>query len=247
MKPTLAKNYDPFTQDPTGWLMSEKLDGVRALWDGSRLVSRNGNPFPAPAEWLAKLPKIALDGELWIGRGQFQSTLSAVKRGDFSRLKYRVFDAPTMPGCFYDRLSAISGHGEKNQWIPIAHEFCGSHAHLERYFQSIVNDGGEGLMLRDPAMPYIQGRTNRLLKYKPADDSEGILITTEPGTGKLSGLVGTFVLKWGRHLVRVGSGIPDKIRLSPPPAGAKITFGFCGLTDSGLPRFPVFHAVRNYE
>ena len=193
------------------------------------------------------LPPIALDGELWIGRGQFQATLSAVKRGDFSRVQYRVFDAPGMPGAFYDRLSAISGHGEKLPWIPLPHEFCASRAHLERYFHSIVSDGGEGVMLRDPAMPYIQGRTGRLLKYKPADDSEGLLVSTEPGTGKFSGAVGALVLKWGKHLVRVGSGLTDQIRHAPPPVGSKITFGFCGLTDSGLPRFPVFHAVRNYE
>ena len=35
----LAENWAP-DQDPTGFLMSEKLDGVRAFWNGSNLYSR---------------------------------------------------------------------------------------------------------------------------------------------------------------------------------------------------------------
>ena len=39
----LAQTYDPDRDDPTGWLMSEKLNGVRCYWDGSTLYTRNGN------------------------------------------------------------------------------------------------------------------------------------------------------------------------------------------------------------
>jgi len=68
MNPMLAKPYE--AQPISGWLMSEKLDGVRALWDGARLVSRNGNEFAAPAWFIAALPAgMALDGELYMGRG----------------------------------------------------------------------------------------------------------------------------------------------------------------------------------
>lgn len=61
----LAKSYEPEKHDPSGWLMSEKLDGVRCYWNGSKMYTRNGNSFYAPKEWQDKLPKIALDGELW--------------------------------------------------------------------------------------------------------------------------------------------------------------------------------------
>lgn len=68
----LAQTYDPDRDDPTGWLMSEKLDGVRCYWNGtSGLFTRNGNPFAAPKWWKDKLPKIALDGELWTERDDF--------------------------------------------------------------------------------------------------------------------------------------------------------------------------------
>ena len=36
----LAHNYDPDKHNPTGWLMSEKLDGVRCYWDGTTMYTR---------------------------------------------------------------------------------------------------------------------------------------------------------------------------------------------------------------
>lgn len=68
----LAKVWDPETQDPTGWLMSEKLDGVRCFWNGSTMYSRNGNKFFPPKWFKDALPKdLALDGELWTKRDDF--------------------------------------------------------------------------------------------------------------------------------------------------------------------------------
>ena len=80
IKVMLAHNYDPEKHDPTGWLMSEKLDGVRCYWNGTNMYSRNGNPFYAPDEWKAKLPKMALDGELWTSRDNFQKIVSIVRK-----------------------------------------------------------------------------------------------------------------------------------------------------------------------
>ena len=73
----LAEKWD--NQDPTGWWMSEKLDGVRAWWTGSVLLSRLGNTFPAPKWFTEALPKVPLDGELWCGRGQFKEAVSITK------------------------------------------------------------------------------------------------------------------------------------------------------------------------
>lgn len=68
----LAQTYNPDTHDPKGWLMSEKLDGVRCYWDGANMFTRNGNRIFAPKEWIAKLPTVPIDGELWSGRDSFQ-------------------------------------------------------------------------------------------------------------------------------------------------------------------------------
>src|SRR3954464_15558262 len=73
----LAERWDN-AQDLAGWWMSEKLDGVRAYWDGKALISRLGNPFHAPDRFVAGLPAEPLDGELWIGRRAFQRTVGIV-------------------------------------------------------------------------------------------------------------------------------------------------------------------------
>jgi DNA ligase-1 len=68
----LAQSYDPEKNDPTGWLMSEKLDGVRCYWNGSAMYTRNGNLFYPPDWFKQELPNdMALDGELWTKRGDF--------------------------------------------------------------------------------------------------------------------------------------------------------------------------------
>ena len=67
--------------DPTGWWMSEKLDGVRAYWDGEAFVSRLGNRFFAPDWFVEDLPADTLDGELWVGRKLFSTTMSIVRSG----------------------------------------------------------------------------------------------------------------------------------------------------------------------
>lgn len=96
------------------FVMSEKLDGVRALWNGKQLLTRNGRVIKAPACFTKHFPPFALDGELWIGRGEFEKALALVQkdcthcpcsgdrealdssRGDSSwgRAKYYVFDVP---------------------------------------------------------------------------------------------------------------------------------------------------------
>ena len=67
----LAHNYDPEKHDPTGWLMSEKLDGVRCYWNGTTMYTRTGKLFYPSADFVKKLPKMALDGELWTDRDDF--------------------------------------------------------------------------------------------------------------------------------------------------------------------------------
>ena len=101
----LAHNYDPDKHDPTGWLMSEKLDGVRCYWNGSEMFTRTGKPFFAPKWWRDKLPKIALDGELWTNRDDFQKIVSIVRKHDteneeWKKIKFMIFDAPLVKGTF---------------------------------------------------------------------------------------------------------------------------------------------------
>jgi DNA ligase-1 len=252
MKPMLAKTYD--NQDPTGWLMSEKLDGIRAIWDGSKLVSRDGNEFSAPTWFLAQLPAdTMLDGELWIARGAFQKTLSVVRKktpiaAEWQAVTFRVFDAPAIKGGFEARLAAcgtiLAGCAIASV---VEHTICRDSRHMHATFGALCADGAEGIMLRRPASPYEQKRSSSLLKLKPSDSCEAVLVGSESGDGRISGLVGALVVAWRGLKFKIGTGLDDETRANPPKMGARITFGFCGLTDAGLPRFPTFIAVRNYE
>ena len=97
----LAQTYKPERDDPSGWLMSEKMDGVRCYWNGSTMYTRNGKILYAPESWKSQLPKIALDGELWSGRDDFQNIVSIVRKqkpeeDSWSSIKFMIFDAPLL-------------------------------------------------------------------------------------------------------------------------------------------------------
>lgn len=108
----LANNYHPGLNLAQYWV-SEKYDGVRALWDGQRLLSRQGLPIAAPAWFTANWPKEPLDGELWAGRGQFDLVQSAVASGQpqdaqWQQLRYMVFDAPAAAGLLPARQETLA-------------------------------------------------------------------------------------------------------------------------------------------
>ena len=89
------------------WWMSEKLDGLRAVWDGKTFLSRTGNKFYAPKEFVEDFPSdIVLDGELFCGRGEFDAASSLVRSmgGTYKQwdgaVSYQVFDAPLLKAPF---------------------------------------------------------------------------------------------------------------------------------------------------
>ena len=103
----LAETWDGIL-DPTDWWLSEKLDGVRAYWDGKQFLSRLGNRYHAPDWFTARFPSVPLDGELWLGRKQFQRTVSIVRRHDqtdlWREVSFLVFDAPAVADTFERRI-----------------------------------------------------------------------------------------------------------------------------------------------
>src|SRR5262245_16335383 len=111
--PLLLAHKWEHDHDPTGWWMSEKLDGIRAYWDGEAFISRLGNKFYAPEWFIADLPADTLAGGRWVGRTRFQRTTSIVRSGEqgdeWKKVTYVVFDAPNAKGLFEDRIA----HAEK--------------------------------------------------------------------------------------------------------------------------------------
>ncbi len=247
----LANVWDP-SIDPTGWWMSEKYDGLRGYWDGRRLWTRQGNLINAPASFLAELPPdVALDGELWIGHGKFEETVSIVRSETpddrWKRVHFMVFDAPQAKGTFEERIQFLRAtFPEGNRFIRVvAQARCQGVAQLLAERDRVVKMGGEGLMLRQPLSAYEAGRSPTLLKVKPYDDAEATVIAYEPGKGKFAGKLGALRVRTddGREF-SIGSGLTEAERESPPPLGTVITYRFRGLTAKGMPRFPSFLRIR---
>ena len=238
--------------DPAGWWLSEKLDGVRAWWDGTRFLSRLGNPYLAPDWFTAELPPFALDGELWLGRKQFQVCVSIVRRQDRSehwrKITYVVFDAPEVDAPFEARLAHC------RQWhagakpahtVVHPHERCRDSAHLQDELARIEALGGEGVMLRQPGSTYVAGRSTTLLKLKSFRDAEAKVVGYAKGAGRHKGRLGALdvVLPDGTRFC-VGTGLSDAERGDPPPIGSIISFRCQELSDDGVPRFPSYVGVR---
>lgn len=246
----LAQAWDN-AADLTDWWMSEKLDGVRAFWDGKQFLSRQGNLFHAP-DWFVKgLPNVALDGELWIGRKQFQRTVSIVRRQDKSDhwkdVRFLVFDAPRCDGGFEARLKflAESLQAERQPYARLhEHQRCQGLPQLREELARVEALGGEGLMLRQPGSVYEVGRSSTLLKIKTFHDAEAVVLNHQPGKGKFKGLVGALAVQLpdGTEF-SVGTGLSEAERAAPPPVGSVITFRYQELSDAGVPRFPSFVRV----
>jgi DNA ligase-1 len=249
----LAHSFDHDDHDPSGWWMSEKLDGVRAYWDGKRFFSRLGNVYYAPGWFTEGLPEFPLDGELWMDRKAFQRTVSIVRRQDggdaWKQIKYLVFDAPSHRGGFEDRIGHY--HAELQRRKPgyaqaLGHEICKDRDHLRRELQRVEGLGGEGLMLRRPGSLYEVGRSHTLLKVKSFKDDEARVVGHQPGTGKHKGRLGALLVEMrdGTKFA-VGTGLSDAERNNPPPVGAIITYRYQELSDGGVPRFPSYVGVRH--
>lgn len=229
--------------DPTGWLVSEKYDGVRALWDGRRLRSRSGRVIPASAGFLAGLPPHALDGELWLGRGRFEAVSALVHRqqpdvGEWSAVRFMVFDLPGAEGGFAERVTQLQRLAPRSGvWQAVPQRRLRDAAALAGWLREVVDAGGEGLMLHRADSPWHSGRSAALLKLKPQPDDEAVVIGLEPGRGRLVGLAGALKVRdaQGREF-RIGSGLSDALRRQPPPLGSRIAFKHRGRTVHGLPR-----------
>ena len=257
----LAEKWKPDV-DPTGCHMSEKLDGVRAYWNGEGLYSRNGNRFAAPAWFTEMLPSdTSLDGELYVGPGKFNEAVSIVRTAvpDDARwrsIRYMVFDMPDSPLPFEGRMDALDGiiatacRGKRYcPIVKVAQTVCRGPEHLGQFHKRVTAQGIEGTMLRKPGSSYERRRSSTLLKVKDFHDAEARIVGTYAGEGKHRGRIGGYeaVDEQTGVRFRVGTGLTDRQRENPLPIGTRITYRFQERTPSGSPRFPSFVAARNYE
>ena len=240
--------------DVSRYWVSEKLDGVRAIWDGKTLRFRSGNPVPAPRWLLDALPAQPLDGELWLGRGSFDQVSAIVRRqtpadAEWRRVRYMIFELPDTPGSFSERVEQIKAvtAAAKLPWLQAVPQFrLPDTAALQKKLRDVVRQGGEGLMLHRADAAYETGRSSALLKLTPWLDAEATVVAHLPGKGKYAGMTGALQMEMpdGRRFA-LGSGLSDALRRNPPPLGTLITYRYRELTKNGMPRFPGYLRVRD--
>ncbi len=250
----LLRTYQK-SKDVTDWVMSEKLDGMRAYWNGHQLVSRGGKIINAPEWFIRNFPPFELDGELWTKRNDFENIVSIVRRQQpddrWSQITYRIFEVPKQTGGLLDRLSVLqlylkersqsSDQENLSHLLIIPQIKIKNQQHLDAFFQHVLSQGGEGVVIRDPVAIYQTGRLKNALKRKSYQDAECEVAGYQPGRGKYQGQVGALKCRLkNQSVIRIGSGLSDQQRKQPPAIGSVITFKYYGLTAKGLPRFPVF-------
>ena len=220
--------YEPGTMNLAGWYVSEKLDGVRAEWDGCQLATKTGHRIDAPAAFLARLPAgLAISGELYLGRGRLGDVAGAVNAGSgsplWSQMRMVAFDLPELAlpiPAMVRRMDEV--HLDRVEFLPAAG------VDLAARLRSLVAAGGEGLVLRSP-----DGRTG--LKYKLWQDAEATVLAAVPGKKSVR--------------CRADNGAEFSLPTygRAVAIGCRVTYKFTGLLPSGKPCFPAFLAVRDYE
>lgn len=239
-------------QNISGWMMSEKLDGIRGYWDGEKFYTKNGNEINAPKWFMKNFPPFALDGELWSKRDDFEfiqnTVLDKVPSKNWEKITYNIFEVPNAKGDFLSRLQ------ESKKWFDLHPNLhvkiikqvkCKDEADLLKYLNSIVALGGEGVIVKDPTKPYDTGRSSHILKVKKVHDMEGKVIghnLRENGTLK------SLVLQLKNGITfNLGNGFTKEQRINYPKLGKIVTFQYYDFTKKGKPKFASFLRIRKEE
>lgn len=250
----LASDWPP-GRSPQGFLVSEKFDGVRAVWDGLKLRFRSGREIAAPDWFVRALPQHPLDGELWLGRGQFDLLSGLVRQQRpqeaWRQVRYMVFDAPGQGGTFEARWADLQSviEAARQPWLlRVEQARVDTVPALQRRLDVVVRDGGEGLVLHRADALWQTGRTQALFKFKPEPDAEALVVGYLPGKGRYAGMTGALQVRTPEGVTfALGSGLSDAQRRSPPEVGSWVTYRYRDRTAQGLPRFASFVRARPLE
>ena len=285
LKFMLAKEFTKGKHDVLGWYISEKFDGYRACYSpkDKGFFSRQNKPFNAPDWFIKAMPPKLVDGELWAGRECFQE-MGAVRKKipldeEWLNITFQVYDLPDFPGTFEERINELKRivRITRSKWKQLRQDLpypmnkldcplifakqikITSYEQMDTIYKNVVNNKGEGIMLKSPESPYEGKRSNFLLKYKPAFDAEAIIIDYRKGEGKYSGMLGAFICKQlinhdtyssvdenEDHIFSI-SGMDDEVRQNykkTHPIGTIISYEHSGKTDKGKPRFGRYTRVR---
>ena len=247
-----AKIYDKSKHNITNWYMSEKLDGIRAYWNGKEFISKNGNKIYAPFWFTKDFPPFELDGELWSKREDFENiqniVLDETPSIKWNEITYNIFEVPNTDGNFDKRLEKIQLWIEKNpnKFIKIIpQKICKNESDLDNYLKELIAKKAEGIILKNPNLDYFTGRNENILKVKKFYDEEGLVIALNYSKeGKFKSLK----LKLENGIIfNLGGGFSNMQKENPPKIGDIVTFKYYDLTKNNKPKFASFLRIRKKE
>ncbi len=245
----LANVYEAEKVNVSDYLVSEKYDGVRAIWTGSQLVTRNGNPIYAPKWFTAPLPDVWLDGELWTKRQDFANLSGIVRKvtpveSEWQTVSYMIFDMPDATKPFsqrFENYARLVSQLNSEHIKAVEQKHFNENTQLSLFMDELIAQGAEGVMLHLVSAKHSAGRSDALLKLKPYLDAEAVVVGYIAGKGKYKNMLGALKVRNSDGLeFKIGSGFTDQQRTSPPAIGSTITYKYHGFTKNGLPRFASF-------
>jgi len=241
----LANTYRSGVALQDYWV-SEKYDGIRGYWTGRQLLTRKGKTLNPPEWFIKDWPASPFEGELWAGRGRFEIVASILQQKQASdeawqMLRFMVFDVPDHSGTFTERTAAYQGlvNALAQPWVKAVEQLqLRSQSELDTRLAEYVKAGAEGLLLHLASARYKAGRSNDQLKVKPQDDAEAKVIGHVGGRGKYAQGTGALWVETPQgQRFKLGTGLRDEARQTPPAIGQWVTYTYRGRTDKGMPRF----------
>lgn len=235
-------------------IVQPKIDGIRAiLIPGVGLYSRTRKQFNGFDNLLKSFAgKYILDGELWSPDLKFEDLVSTVKNSKKSKENIFYY--------IYDIIDPEAGYGERYDRllkIPLSRNMricptimVNNEKEIDSYYETFMDENYEGLMVRNMCAKYENNRSFNLLKRKEFDEAEFTIVGFTNGDGldadcviwicEANGL--TFNCRYGERELR-------KFHLKNGNifVGKRLTVKYQGLTNNGIPRFPVGKAIRDYE
>ncbi len=241
----LLKKYE--NQPVNGWLMSEKFDGVRCYWNGFQFMTREHNIIKVPAYFYEQMPSCWLDGELWAGRGKLNAAVNSIRNKKYNNwniLKFMVFDLPMNKQLFLHRVEKLNNLELPKHCEVVQQTRINNKKHLMNFHKEVLNNGGEGVVIKSPTNIYYPGRTNQALKLKQEESIE-IQVTKlkRDNDFMINGVECDFQTK----LFNISAGLEKLSINNSLKIGDIITIKHQGFTSRGLPRHPVYLETRNYE
>ena len=244
--PMLANKWEDrqkYISEP--FYVQPKLDGVRLLVSNKGCFSRTGKPVKG-VEHLARGLRDGeyLDGECYAPNKTFEEITSMFKMNPES-LEFHVFD-------YFDMRRPNLTFEERMKHITVDTFLVKEKKEVRGYHDMFVQQGHEGIMIRDAASTYEIGkRSNYLLKYKAFQTEEYPIVDVKEGSGREKGTA-IWICKTGeQHFSVKPEGTLEKRReyldQKEKYVGKQLTVRFQNLTALGVPRFPVGVAVRDYE